>query len=185
MLFSSYDQALKKTPGRTLVLEPWVFADSWEKKPREAVCVGLRLMSEAEKTTARAESGRVAIELHPEGGPNAVDAFNDLLLRHCVAFGICDPNDIMQPWHLMDLAEEAVRIALTSRGARFIYEAIERYEIESSALSNEIEDVGMEELILALQEDALLTLPSNRSALARRLLQYVLEEIRTVSDRAA
>lgn len=133
-------------PGRTLILEPWVFADDWEDKPRETVCVGLRLMSEADKSKARGEAEKLADELHRERNLNWLDAFNDCLIRQVAALGICSPNDVTKPFDLLTFAEEQVRIALTSRGAAFIFEAIQRYDIESSPLSPEITDEEIAEL---------------------------------------
>lgn len=184
MTLAAFAKNLPKPPGRTLTLEPSVFADEWAGKPRDTVCVGLRLMSESDKTIARRDSEALALELHPKGGINAVDSYNDALLRHCVAFGICDPNDVSKPWAGMELPEAEVRIALTSRGARLIYEAIERYEIESSPLNAELDDGDeMDELIGALERGALSLIEPARAGLARRLLRYALLEMRTAATR--
>jgi len=165
-----------RLPGRTLVLEPWMFADDWERKPTEAFCVGLRLMSEQDKTKARGEAERLALDAHPHGGPNALDCFNDALLRQVVALGICDPNDVASPCSLLPMAEDQVREALTTRGARFIYDAIHRYEVEVSPLVQEATDDDLLELCDIIQSGEI---ESARSApLARRFLRYALEELR-------
>lgn len=174
-----------RPPARTLVLESWVFADAWADRPVGAICVGLRLMSEADRQRARSEAERLALELHPRGGLNAVDAFNDALLRQTVAHGICDPNDVTKEHERLQCAEDAVGIALTSRGARFIFDALERYEIEASSSTPEASDEDLEELSRLLQCGVVDLLPTARSGLVRRLLATALDEIRPAAAAAA
>lgn len=168
----------QRPPGRTLILDPWVFADEWESKPREAVCVGLRLMSEADKSKARGEAEKLADELHKERNLNWLDAFNDCLIRQVAALGICSPNDVTKPFDLMTFAEEQVRFALTSRGAAFIFEAIQRYDIESSPLSPEITDEEIAELSGLLGS----VCSDSFTPDERRLLGHVLELVRDAVD---
>lgn len=170
--------AVGKRPGRTIVLEPWVFADDWGGKPATAICVGLRLMSEADKGRARNEAEKIAFELHARGGPNWVDAFNDALVRFVVAFGICDPNDVERPSEILPLAEDQVRRALTARGARFIFDAVHRYEVETSALAPEADDADLDELGTRIEAGEIERLTGASRALARRFLRYALDEIR-------
>src|SRR5688500_17759690 len=103
----TFSQVTKKTraPGRTIILEQWVFADEWAEKPREPVCVGLRLMADGDKSKARAAAEKFADELHPKRGPNWLDAFNDCLVRQVSALALCDPNDVTRPAALFPMAE--------------------------------------------------------------------------------
>lgn len=178
-------QELSKRPGRTMMLEPWVFADNWESKPKAAVCIGLRLMSENDKGVARRDSEELALKTHPKGGVNAVDAYNDALMRHVCAFGICDPNDVTQPWASMELPEVEVRIALTTRGVQHIFEAIRKYETESSPLHREITEDEYSELVLRVDDGALERLTPARAKLARKFLAYALDELREAAEDAA
>lgn len=162
-----------RPPGRTLVLEPWVFADEWPKKPKEAVCVGLRMMSEADKSKARAEADRVAWELHPNGGPNWIDAFNDCLMRQVAALGICDPNNVTKATEVLPFAEDEVRTALTSKGAEFIFFSIDVFEVESSAIEPEIDEEEIDEFVDLLTSSADRLTPQHR-----KLLHHVFEAIR-------
>lgn len=152
-----------------------MFADEWPDKPKESVCVGLRLMSEADKTKARAEAERLADELHPRRGGNWVDAFNDALIRQVVALGVCDPNDVAKPTELLPYAEEQVRTALTSRGAQHIFAAFDRYETEVSPLEPEATAEDFSELSVLLQERD----PEQFTAPERRLIAHVLEFVRS------
>lgn len=127
----TFAQAVAVTiaPGTTLVLKPDVFADEWQSKPREPVCVGLRLIPDSEKTKARFTAEELADQVHPKRDHNWIDAYNDALMRQVVALAICDPNDVKKPFELMPFAESDVSDAVTSAGASFIFGALARYEL--------------------------------------------------------
>lgn len=172
---STFGQIINKQvrpPGRTLVLPTWVWADEWQNRPTDEVCVGLRLMPDADKSKARSEAERLADELHARRGPNWVDAFNDCLVRQVAALGICDPNDVSKPSSVLPLAEDQVRVALTTEGARFIFDAYQVYELEASPLSPEATDEELLQLSQLLWSDA----DRFRTA-ERRLLKDVLERM--------
>lgn len=122
-------KAARKKPGTTLVLPLWVFADSWEDKPEAPVCVGLRLLAENDKIQARALAAKAANDRHPEHGADWTDCYNDAIQLQLVALGMCDPNDVRQPAELFPYAEDQVAFRLTSKGAAFIFQAIQRYEV--------------------------------------------------------
>jgi hypothetical protein len=170
--FSKLTKAVR-APGRTLLLEPWVFADEWDKRPSDAVCVGLRIMSEADKGKAQAEAERAAYEFHPDGGPAWVPAFESALARQVVALGICDPNDVMKPSSVLPYAEEQVRFALSTRGVEYIFEQHRRYEVEISAIEPMATDEDVEQLIELLQAGGV----ERFSAALRRSLYNVLERV--------
>lgn len=160
-----------RAPGATLVLPLWVFADEWEHKPNAPVCVGLRLLSETDKSQARAEASRLATQLHPEGGDNWVDAFNDQLQLAVSAVGMCDPNDVRKPPELFPVAVDQVPNAFTSKGAGYVFQAIARYEVQASPIEV---PAGAEEIARLL---ALLGKvdPETLSLGLRRTISYVAE----------
>lgn len=171
----------QRAPGRTVKAEPWVFADEWPDKPNEPVCFGVRLMSEADKTKAKAVAEELADALHedgkhsrnPEKVGNWVDAYNDALIRQVAALGVCDPNDVTKAHGLLPYAEDQVRVALTSAGARWLFEQIERYEIETSAVDPMIDESEVEELSVRLE-----TQFEDLASGDRKLLAHVLERLR-------
>lgn len=181
----SQQKKASRPPGRTLVLQPWVFADTWERRPAEPVCIGLRLMSDGAKGRARTEASRIALESHEADFEMYLDARNDLLVRLAVAHGICDPNDVTKPHPLLPYAEDEVRDALSSRGARFIHDALYRYQVESSPLCPEATDEELDELMTAIDDGTIDDLPRHRAALVRRFMGYALEEIRRALEEAA
>lgn len=172
---AGFSKLVKKArpPGRTLVLEPWVFADDWDSKPKAAICVGLVRMSETSKSTARADAEKLADELHPRRGPNWIDAFNDQLIRQVVAHGICDPNDVDKPSPTLQMAQDMVGHALTSSGARFIFDAIDRYEIETSPIGVPISQDETARLCALLANADVTALPIG----TRRMLSHVLDQV--------
>ena len=170
-------------PSRTLVLPPSIFASEWEQRPKDAVVVGLRLMPDAEEQTARGEALRFAAELHPDFGDDWLDAYNDALLRWIVARGICDPNDVHKASDVLPMAEDQVRHALTSSGVRYIFDAIERMHIETSPIFEPADSDEVMGLVARLTEDPELTeLKPEAAARCRRLLRFVLLELRAAED---
>lgn len=127
-------KARNKRPGTTLLLPLWVFADQWESKPDAPVCVGLRLLSENDKTQARALAVKSADDLHPDRGDEWVDCFNDAVQMQIDALGMCDPNDVDKPSEAFEYAEDQLPFRITSKGAAYIFQAIQRYEVASSAI---------------------------------------------------
>lgn len=162
-----------RPPGRTLILEPWVFADDWSSKPSSPVCVGLRLMAEIHKSTARADAEKAADELHPSRGVDWIDAYNDAAMRQVVAMGICDPNDVDKVAPILQLPQEQVKFALSTRGVKFLFEAIDRYEIEASPIGMPAEKRDCERLAQKLAAVDPYTLPLG----LRRLISHVLERL--------
>ena len=175
--FRDIEASETRAPPKTVVLDPLCFADTWPRRPKAAVCVGLRTISEAEKTTARAEAERLADELHDQRDANWLDAFNDALIRELVACAICSPNNINQPSEILPMAEVEVRIALTSKGARRIFEDYLRLEVETSPLYPEATDEDIEALVEALGDVDLGGFPAVQRAAIRRYLRFALDAI--------
>lgn len=168
----------RRAPGATLVLEPWVFADEWSSRPDSAVCVGLRLLSDGAKTKARKTAEELADSVHPGRGSNWVECYNDCLMRQVVALGVCDPNDVTQPFELLRYAEDQVIDALTSKGAQFVFEALERHELASSPIGIQADSEDLERLAELLPNVTPEALPPG----LRRLLSHVLEQVDAYAD---
>ncbi len=142
---SAFSQLRKATPQkptpalRVVQLQPSAFASDWPEKPVVAVSVGLRLISDADVETARAEAARRALDLHDQDGDedNQADAFKDALLSWIVARGTCKPSNILLPWFSH---EDVPRDALTPAGKLYLYEALERLTVEESPLSRAATD---------------------------------------------
>lgn len=166
-------KAKNRTPGRTLVIPLWAFADDWGRRPEAAICVGLRLVSEGDKGRARVEAEKYATEAHPTDPNNWVDAFNDTIVRYVVAAGMCDPNKVDSPHELFPYPEADIMMAFTSKGALFVYESLCRYELEVSPIGIPAETAEVERLVKALPMARLEAMPLT----LRRLITHVLDQV--------
>lgn len=173
--------ALKKTaqPPRVAILSPSAFADTWEAKPTADVAVGLRLLSERELQTAKAEASKTIERMYAgEDGEifdqeKAVEAWNDALVRWAVAYATCDPNDVTKPY--FDFAEDVIAAALTPEGIRRLWDEWRVLVEETSPLSPELDAEGIAALVDALPR--LETLSPNTQRRLRRLLGVCLSEL--------
>ena len=165
--------AKARAPGKTLLLQPWVFADEWSKKPEAAVCVGLRLLSDREKTKVRLTGEELADQVHPQRGDNWLDTYNDAAIRQVAALALCDPNDVKRPFELMQFPESDVSDALTSRGALFIFEALNLYEIQSSPIGAAAGEPELKRLVDVLPLVSVAQVPPG----TRRLVSVLLDEL--------
>jgi len=167
-----------RAPGATLVLPLWAFQDEWEGRPEAPVCVGLRLLSENDKLSARSQADKAASELHPIGGDNWTDAFNDAVQLNIVAIAMCDPNDVTRPAELFPIAVDQVPNAFTSKGAAYVFQAVSRHEISVSLLGELAERDHADRLAALLQKVE----PGVLSPALRRHITYLLEELEVVAE---
>jgi hypothetical protein len=100
-------------------------------------------------------------------------------MRMIVARGICDPNDATKPHPLFELADDVVRAALPSATVRYLFEEIEKLQVETSPLHPEASAEEVEELAAILTDhDVWSRLPADRCVYVRRYLRFALEELR-------
>lgn len=165
--------AKARKPGKTLVLEPWVFADEWSKRPTTPVCVGLRLLADNAKTKARMTGEELADQVHPKRGDNWLDTFNDCVIRQVAALALCDPNDVDKPFELMLYPELDVSDALTSRGALYLFEEYDRYEVAVSPIGIAAGPAELERLAALLPKVD----PARVPVGTRRMLSVVIDEL--------
>lgn len=177
-------QSGKIAPPRTLTLPASIFASDWGARPKDSIAVGLRSLSEGDLQTSTSEATKFALGVHPEGGEAFVDAYNDALIRWALARGLCDPNDVHGPCPVLPLPdEEAVRCAFTKAGARWIFDELERLQIETSPIYPEADEDDIRALGDFLSRDEpLWPLEGLRERRARRLLRFVLEEIQAAHE---
>lgn len=178
-------QTKNDAPLRTIVFPRDGYSDNWGEKPHSDVAIGLRLLSESDIQCARAEASKQSAMWYEAREGEAVDeesrteAFNDSLIRFAVARGTCDPNNKSKGF--FDLAEETVRLALTSEGARFIWDEIIRLHIGTGVNIRAIlpEDVAV--LARLLQRGSIDLLPPAKKLEVRKLLTHCLDALLAVS----
>lgn len=171
-----------RKPPRTIAVEPSAFVDAWPDKPKTAIAVGLRLLSDQDIQTARAMAARYAQTLFLGEDVDCTDpmsrveAFNDGLMRWAIACGVTDPNNASIPFFAG--GDDVVRLALTTQGIRFLWDHLERVALELSPLVQEATDLQLGELVVLLPR--LDRMKPEGARRARKLLAFVLEELRSV-----
>jgi hypothetical protein len=116
-----------KPPPGTLELPPDVWATTYEQRPTEPVTIGIRMLAQYD----RQEALKQAVKYTEENGGDE-DTFLDAAVRMVVANAVCDPNDAEQPFALMSYPHEHVFLLLTESGARYIFDAYQKVEVETS-----------------------------------------------------
>lgn len=176
-------------PPGFVVVPPSAWASTWEERPREEVCIGLRFIPEADLEDARVEAYKRAERLFPAHAESAdarelfAQSFNDALLRFIIARGTCDPNDVTQLWEPWSAAAEdiAVEQALTDKGAQLIFDTWEHMRLTGDIALPIASDED-----IALLRELCVRLPvmaqqsRAREQRCRRLLRFVLEELETI-----
>lgn len=163
-------------PRKSVKLEVADFSDTWSKKPRSAVVVGLRLLSGSDENVARETAARAALEVSDR--EMQVERFNDALRSMAVALAICDPNDIEKSHPLFPMAEDSVPEALTSRATARLFEELERLHLESSPIFPEADDEEIHQLAVLLSADEPLAgLSASAAARLRKYLWFALSEL--------
>lgn len=171
---SVFSHVLERVPSRIIDLTPDMFADDWPDKIPKTVKAGLRLLSEGDIHSARAQAADRAVQMH-EGAEDRIAAYNDTLMAWAVASALCASTDTRTPF--LDSPFENVFLAFTSEGIRRIWEELEVTHLMHSPLLDEIDAVGIAALVGELQSERLANLGA-KEARVRRLLSYVLEELR-------
>jgi hypothetical protein len=159
------------------------WADDWQKKPTEEVCIGLKLISEADERTARAVASKNALQAHPkyDEDPAFADAFADALISSAVAVAACDPNNVNEPWADFGGSEDIVRSAFTSKGLRFMWDQIDRMKVALGPSEHEATDDELDELH-ALLVTVLHKVSTNEQKRIRRLLGHCLRKLRAFAE---
>lgn len=172
-----------KTPLRHVVLRADFFADDWSEKPAPGgeIALGLRKVSDADTTTARAEAAKYAMEMHDDQ-EGQIEAFNDALMRWLIVRGTCDANDVTLNAPLFDGSEENVRNALTSRGIRYVWDEYERFHLETSPLVLPASDEDITSLIQFLKPELLGNMTTGAALRVRKLLGFCLSELRDAEN---
>jgi hypothetical protein len=164
--------------ARVVELLPSCFADDWDKKPSEAMRVGLRLVGEGDIERARAAAYQKAMEMIPEPSQDRVDQFNDSIMRGIIARATCMPEDAREPFFPMP--EDDVQAALTDDAVKLLWHEYDVLKLESCGYLREATDDELTELAaMLLSEEAWGALTVEKSKRLRRIALHVLEELDT------
>ncbi len=156
----------------TLALSAWV--PTYRDKPEGDAQVGLRIPSQAELESARAEAAAKAWRLHPnaEDADDRLDARNGVLMALVVARGTCQPDDLHAPYFAA-MADDLVPCAWTPGTIEMLFERIDLLLIEESPIAPALDDDGVAVLAEALRiGSAWAGVDTATAQRARRLLRY-------------
>jgi hypothetical protein len=171
-------KARDKRPSATLLLPLSAFADAWTGKPASPICVGLRLLSEADRVNARKSAEERAGELHPNGGDGWIECYNDAAKRFVAALSMCDPNDATRPHETFRYAEDQVVAAFTIGGTQLVFDAVEQLEIDLSPL----ERLADREVLVRLSRVLLHLNPKHMNGRLSRRVSCMLDELEPLVD---
>ncbi len=170
MKLTDIQDSLAKTPPGTLSLPPEVWATTWDERPTEPVVVGLRLLSEYDRREALKQArSNAAKSERPE------ESFDDAAVRLLVAVGICDPNDATATSSLFPYPHDQVFLLLTESGARYIFDAMQKLEVEISPRFLEADADDIVELVEMLASGGVEALDDQDRGAALRHLRYVFD----------
>ena len=147
----------------------------WDERPTDDVVFGLRILSaDDRKGILKDARERVA-----EGGESSdfQESFELAVLRLFAARVICDPNDSSKASSIFKHPDDNVFIHLTEGGARRVYDAARRVEVECSPLAPEATPDDLIRLIAAIGDGALSQLSSDDRPTVMRHLKYALDII--------
>lgn len=168
----------KRPAPATITLDPEEFAATWSARPVAPIKFGLRLPSEREIMTARAEAAKVAVNLHGADEPEEREAaFGDALLAFGCARCLCDPLDLMAPHPVLPFADDMVRDALPSAALRRVWDAVERLAAEVSPLVAEATDEDLRGLAAAILTGRHHEIDGPAAATFRRFATYMLDSL--------
>jgi hypothetical protein len=173
-------------PPKVIDVPPDAFASDWAERPSEAVAVGLRIIPDDDLQTARDNAAAFAARryLDQVDTVEAVDCFNDALLRHKIARATCMPEDVRQPF--FRAAEDTVRFALSTDGVKLLAQEIQLFELERSPAYKPATDDEVLDLAALLQTEApFLGMSAIDEQAVRRLLAVVRERIGEALARVA
>lgn len=161
-----------RKPPRVFELPLSAWSDERTDKPLAPVAVGIRLISEEDAQYARSEAAKAAVEFIPAGDDDdRIAAFNDALARFAAERGMCNPENVEEPFFA--LGELEIRQRMTPEGVRRIWQEIATLHESSNPSLPEIDDDGLAHLFAMLYRDCLDRLPREDAAHARRLLERV------------
>jgi hypothetical protein len=172
------DDAEKHRPPKVITVPPEAFSWEWPERPEQPVEMGLRIVPDEDIQAARDESARFVFARYGDrwNTPEAVDCFNDALLRHRIARTTCQPDDQRKPW--FRAAEDTVRMALSTEGVKLLAFEIEVFDLETSPLYKPISDDELLDLAAILESDApFVGMSEAEQRGTRRLLVVVLDRI--------
>jgi hypothetical protein len=123
--FAKNEKDASRRPEAIIVLPPTAFSDEWKDRPTTDVAVGLLRLSERDEKISKEQARKIVARDHVRDGKvvdqeQAIESYNDELIRYLMARAMCDPNDSSKPF--FEFAEDLIHVALTTTGLHFVWD---------------------------------------------------------------
>lgn len=161
---------------KTETLRPDHWSETYERRPRYDLCVGLRTLSVTELEDAKAEASRFAAVV--DNVDDFAERYNNKLMAWAVARAHCDPNDVSRSLPELGMrGDDEIEDRLMPEAVRMLWDALQDLHSESRVSPPATDDEVAE---LA----AILTSPTRADidADTRRLLGRALRALRVSDD---
>lgn len=169
-------RAAKRAPILVRQIEPASFADTWSPRPKDAIAVGLRLLSAEDEQIARTQAAKRMADMAPgTTTDDQIETYNEELIVNAVALALCDPNDVAARHPLLEFPEDQARQAFTPAALRMLFDEIERLQVTHSPVYAQASDEDLARLPGLLSR--LVSLPAPAASRCRRLLRFVIDEL--------
>jgi hypothetical protein len=179
---SLFEQAVGETvaPPRVVKLPVSSWRSAYEGKPEVDISVGLRLPSQDETEGIEREALRTMRENLGADTDKAfaIQSYQEAKLVNLVATCICDTDDVSACHPLFETPNATLPLVLTKEGLRYLFDQIERLQIDSSPIFPEASDTDVDALMELIRDGALPRLSSTNPidhARCRRYLALCLE----------
>jgi hypothetical protein len=173
---SEQRQTLPREAPGTILVPPSAFTSSWEAAPLEPVLLGLRLVSAIERRECIALA-KQHIKDDDAESPDIEEALQLALVRFYCWFGVCDANQVSKECEYLPYREHVIT-RLTESGARFIFDAIQKLEVEISPRYVEAGGDEVVELVERLGSGEIDELDERERSAVLRHLRFALEILR-------
>jgi hypothetical protein len=186
MKLAAMNEKLGKRPPATLMIKGDAFASTWDDKPDGDVLVGIRLLSSFDKQAiARQAEDRVREILKSTMTKTDIEQiYLESMLYLACAHAICDPNAIDKDHPAFgDIPLESIFLALTESGARYVFDTIQKVEVEVSTRYLEANTEDIRELASLLSPSTMRLLDQSERSTVLRHLRFVHEILADVEDR--
>lgn len=110
-------------PTKTITLRADQWSETYAKRPRYDLCVGIRRLSAADLESAEVEAARSVLDTPVDG---IIERYNNKLMAWAVALTHCDPNDSSRPLSELGMrGDDEIEERLPPETVRWLYAHLE------------------------------------------------------------
>jgi hypothetical protein len=172
---SPFEAALPQivAPPRVVPLQVSAFLSTYDGRPEVDIEVGLRLPSQEDAEGIESEALKALSAVTSGNEQEAIRAYNQSKLVNLVALCICSPIDVNAPHELFPAPNSVLPIALTPQALVYLFDCIERLQIDVSPIFAEASDEEVATLAEILSTPALRDLRESDPVNAGRVRRYL------------